>query len=659
MNRDRRMAMVVALGLALLGVVPAAAGEGTADDQRGERGSGPVATSPPRPLQTEGGLLPGGWSVVRSTASPTRAGSRMLHLPVGSFDTRKPAPQIPAHLRLVASEGSRSGVPWIVQFREPLSRIDREALQDRGVRVYAYLPDNAYLVRGDDTAALADLPGAVWTAPFHPGYRMPQGVTEELDEAGEPLPMRLLLFDPADRGAVAAALAEAGAVLATTKLPADDVRLYFSGDVEAALVAARLDAVRRVELAPNVYQLHNAESRPVIQSGTVSGGAIYHEAGITGARQVVGMLDEGLDLDTLLLSDTDTAAGTASPTHRKVYDYSVVQRCELTLASCVIDGDCTPNLCTGGTCDVDSAVCTVDEDCASNLCVPGGDTETCACPEVHGSSHGTMVAQAIAGQEAVDDIAGTFSDLAGAAPGSRLYFKDALISDNFACTFEGLTMPVPLTDAYEEVRTGVAPPHEGYLWNGSFGIANGGYCDNARDSDDYLWDNRDFLLFFSAGNSRWSVGCPATAKNAMSVGGHYQDPFLDIYGAVNGASFVCDLTGRFCVTDADCAADTCVDSSCSITGGGCTIDADCSESPCIDPTLICQGTSTSCTSDADCGAGVPHLLRRRRRLRREHVRGHRVLLERRFLHQRRRLRGERVHEVVQPADHADDLGAGL
>ena len=194
--------------------------------------------------------------------------SRMLHLPAGEFDPRAGMLEIPRDLRLQESEKWRPGVPWIVQFRRTPGQAEREELEARGFSVHAYVPDNSYLVRGANTATLAELPGVVWTGPLHPGYRMTPDLLTELDAAGEPRRMRLLLLEPAERGRVATALSAAGAALSEVLLPPDDPRIYFSGGPEVARAAARLDGVRRVELVRTDFKPLNDESRPVIQSGS-------------------------------------------------------------------------------------------------------------------------------------------------------------------------------------------------------------------------------------------------------------------------------------------------------------------------------------------------------------------------------------------------------
>jgi hypothetical protein len=424
------------------------------------------------------------WRIVPAPEATDRLRSRMLHLPAGKFDSRVGMLEIPRDLRLHESEKSRPGVPWIVQFQRTPGQTEREELETRGFSVHAYVPDNAYLVRGADMATLANLPGVVWTGPLHPGYRMTPGLLTELDAAGEPRRLRLLLLEPSERGRVTAALRTAGATLSEVVLPSDDPRIYFTGGPEVARAAARVDGVRRVELVRTDYEPLNSESRPVIQSGSVDGGAIYHQSGLTGAGQVVGLMDEGLNLDTLLLADTDSQAGSAGPAHRKVYGYS-------------------PNW---------------------------GDFETCACPAAGGFSHGTMAAQAISGLEPSPPV-GTFGVQAGIAPDSKIFFQDAKVAGGMSCSDPqnaDLNLPTPLDLAFAEFRFSVPvstcdtggvctgdsslscnsdedcalQDRQGLLWVGPFGSPNGGYCPNAGDSDEHLWNNRDSMLFFPVGLRR-------------------------------------------------------------------------------------------------------------------------------------------------------------
>jgi len=250
---------------------------------------------------------------------------------------------------------------------------------------------------------------------------------------------------------------------------------------------------------------------------------------------------------------------------------------------------------------------------------------------------------------------GTFGAQAGIAPGSKIFFQDAKIAGGMSCSDplnSSLNLPAPFDLAFIQLRS-VVPVStceasgvcsvddslpcstdrdcalhdlQGVLWVGPFGSATGGYCVDAGDADEHLWNVRDTMLFFPTGNSAQDVQCPATAKNVVSAGGHYQHPHLDIYGSVNGASLLCAATQAFCTTDADCAedrcagglctisggtcagdldcaTDACAAGHCSLTGASCTVDADCPLNPCVDPNLTCEDTGVTCMTDADCAPG--------------------------------------------------------
>ena len=110
------------------------------------------------------------------------------------------------------------------------------------------------------------------------------------------------------------------------------------------------------------------------------------------------------------------------------------------------------------------------------------------------------------------------------ARGARIVFQDT--GAPLTC---GLGTPNPMFGMFDEVRA-----NGGHLTNGSFvTCAYGTYGSGAFDIDQYAWDNKDFLLFFSGGNGGGGNACPGTNKNNISSGGHYQEPFQnEFFGSV-------------------------------------------------------------------------------------------------------------------------------
>ncbi|MEL7362380.1 MAG: S8 family serine peptidase, partial [Bacteroidota bacterium] len=168
------------------------------------------------------------------------------------------------------------------------------------------------------------------------------------------------------------------------------------------------------------------------------------------------------------------------------------------------------------------------------------------------SGHGTHVAGSVLGDGAAGEAAaaaasaGSVSVPQGTAPAARLYFQAHEQSVNWKplsqLNAEGLS---PFTDPSQW------PPRTVGLWGlpqnlnnlftpayaagarvhtNSWGAPVAGvYNANSRHVDQFMWNNRDMLILFSAGNSgndfngdgvidADSIGAPGTAKNCLTVG---------------------------------------------------------------------------------------------------------------------------------------------
>ena len=102
-----------------------------------------------------------------------------------------------------------------MQLAGPVTEAKKEVLRTRGVRLFDYLPQNAFLVVAPDPAALASMPGVLWAGPYHPAYRIEPllGTAPTFDPEkarNETLHVRARIFDPRDRAAAAAAIESLG-----------------------------------------------------------------------------------------------------------------------------------------------------------------------------------------------------------------------------------------------------------------------------------------------------------------------------------------------------------------------------------------------------------------------------------------------------------------
>jgi serine protease AprX len=153
--------------------------------------------------------------------------------------------------------------------------------------------------------------------------------------------------------------------------------------------------------------------------------------------------------------------------------------------------------------------------------------------------HGTHVAGC-----ALGDGAASNGIHKGTAPKAKLYFQSLLDANG---KLGGL--PVDLHDLFEPAYIAGVRVH-----NNSWGaLAAGTYRSTSREVDQFVSDNRDMVIVFSAGNAGrsaeptppdqkmakdgfvdWrSVGAPATAKNCITVGASRSDRTLGGYSTLS------------------------------------------------------------------------------------------------------------------------------
>ncbi|NJL28316.1 MAG: S8 family serine peptidase, partial [Thermoanaerobaculia bacterium] len=257
---------------------------------------------------------------------------------------------------------------------------------------------------------------------------------------------------------------------------------------------ARLAAVRdRLALMPEVFWL-DLESRRVLlndttvwvaQSGTAGGQAtpVYNN-GIHGEGQVIGILDTGIDPDMCYFRD---AALGLPPT----------------------------NACNGGTVvnTNQRKVIAVDflwsTECAGGIASNEWDTQ----------DHGSHVAGSAAGDNLANPITHDTGD--GVAPGAKLVIQDCGFQTNNCADCPGIGCPVvDLNPIFQQPYTQGARIHTN-SWGDDENNPTGGYTAGSQDADEFMWNHKDFLLLFAAGNSgpgTTTVYSPSTGKNVVSVG---------------------------------------------------------------------------------------------------------------------------------------------
>jgi hypothetical protein len=220
------------------------------------------------------------------------------------------------------------------------------------------------------------------------------------------------------------------------------------------------------------------------QSGTAGGQATpVHDAGILGEGQVIAVLDTGLDADMCYFHHpaeglpvrNECDGGTAvNADHRKVLAVDFLWSTE----------------CAGGISDFE------------------WDTQ----------GHGSHVAGIAAGDQAANGVRDPGD---GMAPAAKLVIQDGGFAVDDCADLPGLGCPVvDLVPLFQQTYDQGARFHSNSWGDRENFFPHNIYSAGSEDADEFMWNHRDFLLVFAAGNEGDldSVLSPSTAKNVIAVG---------------------------------------------------------------------------------------------------------------------------------------------
>jgi subtilisin family serine protease len=384
-----------------------------------------------------------------------------------------PAPAIPQPL---ASEPSAIGSSepvagggmraYLVQFPESSPEMARARIEAAGGTVFAYVPEQAYLIRlgGRALDQLNQGEDAPWMTPWEPAYKL----SPLLERSGTGrLALIAQLFPDADPGTTTAELMALGANGIRPSNNGINRLVHFEIDPAQLARAAALEAIAWIESAPR-FELLNDLAQWVVQTGT-EGSRRMWDAGLRGQNQVIMTSDTGVRTthDQFRDNAVDISAFGDYPAHRKIIAYKQGSEDPL---------------------------------------VTFGD-------DVNSHWHGTHTAGTTLGSD--DGIGNSARD--GMASEAKLYFMDiagpslgGAVAPN--ADLNDLFLPSYLGNAGGAAR--ISSHSWGYRVNGAYTLSS-------MQVDQFTWEHPDFLIAFANGNdgSPGSVHAPATAKNCISVGG--------------------------------------------------------------------------------------------------------------------------------------------
>jgi hypothetical protein len=401
--------------------------------------------------------------------------------------------EVEASLRAPAAAGY-----WLVKYPGPVTAAQRQALGARVSRVYTYLPHDTFLVRAPGDLAAPGTRAALqasFVRPYHPAYKIAPEVAEARGAAaaaGEPRRRMLLVevYPDADLDAVRMAVAAAGAtrIVGAARSP-------FFSRIRLLLTDAEIAELREpLARIPEVFFL-SLEGRKALLNDTtiwvgqsgVSGGQTtpVFNHGIHGEGQVVGIIDTGLDAGMCYFRD----AVLPLPTH---------------------------NDCNGGTVVNPGQRKVLGMDFLWTSECSGGVTNS----EWDTQGHGTHVAGTVAGDNLANPIGHDPGD--GMAPGAKLVIQDGGYLPDNCGDLPGIGCPVvDMNPLFQQAYDQGARLHTNSYGDNENGAVQNNYTATSQDVDEFMWNHKDFQIFFAAGNSgpgTGSVGSPSTAKNVISVG---------------------------------------------------------------------------------------------------------------------------------------------
>jgi len=367
---------------------------------------------------------------------------------------------------------------YIIQFDRPIENSWKTTLKEKGVAIYDYIQDFAFIIRMDSRKEeiVRGLPHIRWLGIYQPSYKISQNALDEMfvkesGLKGDEIPHVLLhisVFPNENIGGIKKRITELGGSIieSTTTIWKTKFKIDIRADRIAELPS--ISGVKWIETVPE-WKLFNNVSTDIINVRSPR-----NTFGLYGAGQTVGIADTGLDQGSSnpasLHDDFENGAGTSRV---------------LALIDRVGDG--------------------------------ANDVR---------SGHGTHVAGSVLGNgdlSGSNPVSNNFPPtcFAGIAPKANLVFQ--ALEQNSTGSLSGI--PGDLNVLFGQAKSFGADLHTNSWGAPVFSE----YTSNSEEVDQFMWNNPDFLILFSAGNEGYdgnfdgiidlySIGAPATAKNCLTIG---------------------------------------------------------------------------------------------------------------------------------------------
>ncbi len=407
--------------------------------------------------------------------TPTPSDVPLIRLQLATFDPLAGEPDIPDGQRLTIQADHPA--TYLVQFTGPVHDEWKAAVEKAGARLYGYIPDYAFIARMDPAAAesVRAVPFVRWVGPYHPAYRLaPTFRTAPYGtQSTQPVAISVQTLPDADLDALAERVEAWGGEVQGQA--ANDFAGYLRGILSTGRLTdlAALDGVLWVEPYFEPKLANDVGGGQIMRAN-----GVRSSLGLYGSGQIVAVADSGLDV------------GTTGPTMSDDFEGRIVE--------------------------------------GQAICADFGMRTTWN----DFDAHGTHVAGSVLGSgqnsgsnPAAHQYSGSF---VGVAPEAQLIFQsiDGTPAEGLEC------IPVD-TSTY---LFGPAYNLGARIHTNSWGFpgSDGVYNTASQQVDQAMWNNKDLLVLFSAGNDGAdadsngvidpdSVESPSTAKNVLTVGASEND----------------------------------------------------------------------------------------------------------------------------------------
>lgn len=410
---------------------------------------------------------PGG-TEIKSPEQTIQVERLELGLQRATFDPLVQTFVLPSNLSLSAYPGDGSGY-YLVQFRGPILPDWKEALEKQGVIIFDYIPQFAYIVRMNSAMAarVQSLDSVRWVGLYQPAYRLSSDLDQVIaTKPGETVGIVVRSFTGEPADALLYQFDQLKALVRDVGQDSGGGAIFKLQLPAAAIPGiARLSGVAWVE--PWIEPtLHNAIARG---NQAMNKDGVESRLGLYGAGQIV------------VVGDTGVSTGNPATLHA---DFS----------GRVYAGTTGP----------------------ASTCLNWTDTV----------DHGTHVAGSVLGSGYRSGAVTTTHSYAGSNAG--IAPEALLFAWGFCSDFSGLPDTNPYTDYYSVMYDADSRARTN---TNSWGYTNlhGRYNTFSKETDRFLWDHRDMVVLYSAGNDgidansdgivdTGSVGVPASSKNIITVG---------------------------------------------------------------------------------------------------------------------------------------------